>query len=87
MALYVDWRHAGDDAEKERIWHEMLALYADQVFTIGTVAAVPQPVVVSERLRNVPAEGVYSWDPGAHFGVYRPDCFWFEPRAATAAVE
>jgi peptide/nickel transport system substrate-binding protein len=39
--------------------------------------------VVSNRLRNVPIEGVYSWDPGAHFGVYRPDTFWFvEPQTA-----
>ena len=28
-------------------------------------------------LRNVPDEGIFSWDPGAHFGIYRPDTFWF----------
>jgi peptide/nickel transport system substrate-binding protein len=33
-------------------------------------------VVISNRLRNVPKEGIYNWDPGAHFGVYRPDTFW-----------
>ena len=32
----------------------MLSIYTDQVFTIGTVAAVPQPVVVSNQLHNVP---------------------------------
>jgi peptide/nickel transport system substrate-binding protein len=26
----------------------------------------------------VPEEAVYNWEPGAHFGVYRPDTFWFE---------
>ena len=25
----------------------------------------------------MPDEGIYSWDPGAHFGIYRPDTFWF----------
>ena len=54
------------------------------MFTIGTVRSVPQPVVVNDRLRNVPAEGIYNWEPGAFFGVYHPDTFWFED-AATAA--
>ena len=39
-----------------------------------------QPVVVSGVLRNVPAEGLYNWDPGAYFGMYRPDTFWFDAR-------
>jgi peptide/nickel transport system substrate-binding protein len=34
-------------------------------------------VVVSNRLRNVPDEGVYNWDPGAYFGRYGMDAFWF----------
>ena len=66
---------------------DMLQINADQVFTIGTVSGVPQPVVVSKRLRNVPKESIYSWDPGAHFGVYRPDCFWFSHSTETAAVD
>ncbi|MFM8988932.1 MAG: hypothetical protein ACKOUS_04565 [Alphaproteobacteria bacterium] len=42
-------------------------------------------MVVSRRLRNVPEVGVYNWDPGAFFGIYRPDAFWFgEPRRAAA---
>jgi peptide/nickel transport system substrate-binding protein len=38
---------------------------------------VRQPVVISNRLRNVPKEAIYNWDPGAFFGIYRPDAFWF----------
>jgi peptide/nickel transport system substrate-binding protein len=26
----------------------------------------------------VPQEAVYNWEPGAQFGVYRPDTFWLE---------
>jgi peptide/nickel transport system substrate-binding protein len=87
MGLYMDWRRAVAPEEKERLWRAMLKIHADQVFSIGTVAEVPQPVVVSERLRNVPVEALYSWDPGAHLGVYRPDCFWFGDGAKTAAAE
>ena len=61
----------------------MLKIFTDQVFTIGTVSGVPQPVVVSNRLHNVPEQGIYSWDPGAHFGIYKPDCFWVDSSAPT----
>ena len=42
----------------------------------GIVSGVQQPVVVGPRMRNVPEKGVYNWDPGAFFGVYRPETFW-----------
>jgi len=72
------WNSSPAIKDRERIWHEMLAIHADQVFTIGIVSSVMQPVVVRNTLRNVPREAMYGWDPGAHFGVYRPDTFWFE---------
>jgi len=40
---------------------------------------VPQPVVVSNRLRNVPSEALYAWSPCSYFGMYWPDTFWLEP--------
>ncbi|MGO8865157.1 MAG: hypothetical protein ACLQME_01525 [Alphaproteobacteria bacterium] len=58
----------------------MLEINADQQFTIGLVAEVPQPVVAGNRLRNVPEKGLYSWDPGAQFGIYKPDSFWLDDR-------
>lgn len=76
--LMEEWTYAGDRDHRREIWHGMLALFTDQVFTIGTVANVPQPVVVDVRLRNVPEKAMYGWDPGAHFGIYKPDCFWFD---------
>jgi peptide/nickel transport system substrate-binding protein len=74
-----NWGATTDIEQRTAIWQEMLKIYATQVYSIGTVAGVPQPVVVSNRLHNVPEEGIYSWDPGAHFGIYKPDCFWFDP--------
>ncbi len=37
-----------------------------------------QPIVVNAKLRNVPEQGNYNWDPGAYFGIYKPDGFWFD---------
>lgn len=76
--LYERWLATTDDDEKAKIWREMLEIHADQQFTIGVVGAILQPVVVTNSLRNVPKEGVYNWDPGAQFGVYHPDLFWFD---------
>jgi peptide/nickel transport system substrate-binding protein len=76
--LYAAWLAAASRQERERIWHTMLELHAEQQFTIGVVAGVPQPVVARETLMNVPEKGLYNWDPGAFFGIYRPDTFWFK---------
>ena len=76
--LNDQWVHADSNSEREKIWHEMLNIHTDEMFTIGTVCGVPQPIVVSNRLRNVPQEGLYNWEPGAYFGIYQPDAFWFD---------
>ncbi len=75
--LNVLWRSATSVHEREEIWHEMLAIHADQVLTVGVVCGVYQPVVVSNQLQNVPVQGWYNWDPGSYFGLYKPDIFWF----------
>jgi peptide/nickel transport system substrate-binding protein len=55
----------------------MLDINAEEVFTIGIVGGLPQPVIVKNGLRGLPEQGVYAWDPGAHFGVYGLDTvFW-----------
>jgi peptide/nickel transport system substrate-binding protein len=85
--LNKDWLQAGSQEERAAIWHRMLAIHADQIYSIGLIAGVKQPVVVSNRLRNVPAEGIYNFDPGAFFGIYRPDMFWFAGPARTAVAK
>lgn len=78
LELNMQWQHATTDEARTRIWHEMLAIFTDQVYSIGVISGVLQPVVVSNRLRNVPEKAVYNWDPGAFYGIYQPDTFWFE---------
>ena len=55
----------------------MLAIHAEQVFTIGLLGAVRQPVVANAKLRNLPDEADYIYDLGAYFGRYRMDTLWF----------
>lgn len=79
MELAHDWDRAETDQQREEAWREMLAIHADQVFGIGILAEAPQPVVVNNTLRNVPELAIWSWEPGAHFGIHRPDEFFFSP--------
>lgn len=77
MDLARRWSRVGTTEERRPIWNEMLDLHAENVLAIGIVAEVPQPVVVSSRLRNVPERGLWLWDPGAYLGIHRPDEFFF----------
>lgn len=85
-ALLGDWFDADTRNARTAVWEKMLKVWGEEVYSIGLVAGVLQPVVVSNRLRNVPVEGIYNWDPGAHFGMYSPDTFWFASGAGTESA-
>lgn len=78
LALSRDWHTTQDTAQRREIWQKMLQIHADEMFSIGIISQVMQPVLVSARLRNVPIRAYYGWSPGALFGLYRPDQFWFD---------
>ncbi|GJL81193.1 MAG: peptide ABC transporter substrate-binding protein [marine bacterium B5-7] len=78
LELRSDWQNATNDEERRAAWKEILEIHRDEVFSIGIVCGVMQPVVVNNALQNVPSEGFYSWEPGAYFGIYQPDTFWYK---------
>jgi peptide/nickel transport system substrate-binding protein len=78
VKLYNDWRASSTTQQRRTIWKTMLAINADQLFSIGIINGTLQPVVVSRHLHNVPDKGLYSFEPGAFFGRYMPDTFWFD---------
>ena len=83
--LNAAWRVAADDDERGRIWSEMLKIHSEQMYSIGVLNAVPQPVIINNQLRNLPEVGIYSWEPSSYFGIYKPDSFWFtEARRSVA---
>lgn len=74
-----EWERAPDRAGRAAAWGKILQTNADQVFSIGTVNGIRQPIVVGPKIRNVPKEGFYAWDPGGFIGLYQPDTFWVAP--------
>ncbi|WP_315981215.1 hypothetical protein [Aliamphritea spongicola] len=69
---------ASSEEEQARIWNRMLEIHADQVFSIGLVSGVLQPMVVNENLMNVPENAFYNWDPGAYFGIHNMAGFFYK---------
>jgi peptide/nickel transport system substrate-binding protein len=77
VALFETWRQTTTTEERAAIWHRMLAIRADQVFTIGTVSGALQPILYAKALRNVPEKALYGFEPTSYFGAYLPDTFFF----------
>ncbi|CTQ56254.1 putative ABC transporter-binding protein precursor [Roseibium album] len=75
MELYEAWLVSKTPEERTKIWDEMLQINAEETIRIGLVSGVRQPVVI-KNVENVPLEGIYGWDPGAHFGIHRMDEFY-----------
>ena len=77
MVQYRKWQ-TGNDAARMAAWQSILDINSENMFSIGLIGNVPQPVVVDKDMRNVPEKGIHSWEPGAFFGIYRPDTFWWD---------
>jgi len=76
MDYLKEWEAGTTPDERRKAWEKILATNADEVFSIGTVNGIRQPIVVGPKIRNVPKEGYYAWDPGGYIGLYQPDTFW-----------
>jgi peptide/nickel transport system substrate-binding protein len=77
VELHRSWLEATNKEQQKKAWEEMLEIHADEVFSIGIVNSTLQPVLVNNRLRNVPVKAFYNWNPGAYFGIHKPDTFWY----------
>ena len=78
LALLHRWRLSRSRDEKIEIWHRMLSIHADQVFTIGIINGTSQPMVRAARLQNLPETGLIGFQPTSLLGVYMPDTFWYD---------
>ena len=89
----LDWsscsRRGGrrpSEVERTKAWTEMLALYTDQVFSIGIVNGTLQPVCATARLRNMPDAALYGFEPDVLFRRLHADTFWLDDEAWACCV-
>ncbi len=86
MRLLQEWQASTSSSQQTQIWHEMLETYSESLFTIGILNGTKQPVVTAPNLRNVPDNGVFAFNPGAYFGVYNPETFYYASDVGTAST-
>ena len=54
MELYGDYVSEPRPDERLRIGKELIRLSTESLWSIGTIGEIPSPIIVSNRLRNVP---------------------------------
>jgi peptide/nickel transport system substrate-binding protein len=86
MELYDRWMSSSDEAEKAKVWRDMLANHAENQWIIGTVAGALQPIVVKAGLTNLPKKALYSWEPTSMLGVYRIDELYWDAAVGKEAA-
>ena len=50
----------------------------DNLWRIGTVGLPPQPLIISEDIRNFPKTGLWGWQFGAYLGPYHTEQVYLE---------
>lgn len=72
---WVEMTTSNDPERRIALGKSILRSQAENLWTIGTLGLAPQPVVVSNRLRNVPSRGYWGWDNRMN-QPYHPET-WF----------
>ncbi|AYG62905.1 ABC transporter substrate-binding protein (plasmid) [Rhizobium jaguaris] len=78
VELLGKWGVAASSFERAEIWHRMLSIYTQQVFSIGLINGTLQPILRASHLQNMPEKALYGFDPTCYLGVYMPDTFWLK---------
>lgn len=70
----IDWRtQLGFDADPQKraeAAKNLIQAQKDNLWYIGLVSMAPQPVIVSNRLHNVPSAGLWDWSLGYMHAMY-----------------
>ena len=62
IARWEVLRRTTDMAERIAMGKEILRSQAEHLWVLGVIGMGPHPVIVSDRLRNVPRDGYWGWD-------------------------
>jgi peptide/nickel transport system substrate-binding protein len=61
VQLFNDILQTTDDAERTALTKQLWNRYYEDLWTIGIVQQVPSPIIISNRLKNVPDEATNIW--------------------------
>lgn len=70
-----------DTDKQNELFHKILNHHAENVYAIGTVGQLPQPLIKKNYFRNVPEKRLYSWYYGCHIATAEVVQFFIEKDA------
>ena len=62
LGWWENLRRATDEKERIEMGKKILRSQAENVWALGVIGLGPHPIIVSDRLRNVPHQGYWGWD-------------------------
>ena len=62
IAWWEVLRRTSDLEERVAMGKKILRSQAENLWVLGVIGLGPHPVIVSDRLRNVPRDGYWGWD-------------------------
>jgi peptide/nickel transport system substrate-binding protein len=66
-----------DEEKRLELGKKLLQAQAENIWTIGTVGLAPHPIIVSNKLHNVPKNGYWGWD-GRFSAPYHPETWYLK---------
>ncbi len=76
--IWDELKEVIDPPKQIELFRQLYDLHAKHCWIIGIVGEVPQPIVVSKKLRNVPEKGLYSWTHGQYVGWSQMEQYFFK---------
>lgn len=75
LELWEITKQSGDQEEVAAAAREIQQIHAENVWSVSTIGSVPAPVIVTNRLRNVPETGTLAFD-WVYLARYNPEQFF-----------
>jgi len=79
LKLWETTQTSLDEKEVVKAGKEMLKLFVENLWGIGTVGLQPWPVIAKENLKNIPETGLLAWD-WVYLSRYRPEQFFIKQK-------
>ena len=76
--LYDQVKATADQDEQKRLIQELYDIYTTSLCGIGIVGKVPDLFTMKSNMRNVPEEGISSWNVGHYLGHKQIVQFFYE---------
>jgi peptide/nickel transport system substrate-binding protein len=77
MTLMKEISITTDEKKRDKMGKEIWDIYGNNIYEIGTVGMAPYPIIINDRLKNIPEKGVWGND-NLWMHPYHPEQFYFK---------